>query len=248
MVATGERQQSVVELMSGQTVFITHQPMPHGGWISTHEDITERREADRHIRFLAHHDVLTGLKNLAFFTEKLGEAVARLQRHGEPFTVFMMDLDKFKNVNDTLGHPAGDQLLCETAQRLKSSLRDNDVLARLGGDEFAIIQSGEESPREGAASLAARMLKLISEPYDIDGHVVFVGSSIGIALAPENADGSADLLKMADLALYAVNRPAETTFVSSKPRCWQPWTAVAPWKRSFALPYRAVSSNCIIKR
>jgi diguanylate cyclase (GGDEF)-like protein len=212
MVATGERQQSIVELMSGQTVFITHQPMPHGGWISTHEDITERREADRHIRFLAHHDVLTGLQNRAFFTEKLGEAVARLQRHGEPFTVFMMDLDKFKNVNDTLGHPAGDQLLCETAQRLKSSLRDTDVLARLGGDEFAIIQSGEESPREAAASLAARMLKLISEPFDIDGHVVFVGSSIGIALAPENADSSADLLKMADLALYAVKEAGRNNF------------------------------------
>jgi diguanylate cyclase (GGDEF)-like protein len=212
MVATGERQQSVVELMSGQTVFITHQPMPHGGWISTHEDITERREADRHIRFLAHHDVLTGLPNRAFFTEKLGEAVARLQRHGESFTVLMMDLDKFKNVNDTLGHPAGDQLLSETAQRLKSSLRDTDVLARLGGDEFAIIQLGEENPREGAAGLAARILKLISEPFDIDGHVVFVGSSIGIALAPENSGNSSDLLKMADLALYAVKEAGRNNF------------------------------------
>jgi len=198
--------------MSGQTVFITHQPMPDGGWISTHEDITERREADLHIRFLAHHDVLTGLSNRAFFAEKLDEAVARLQRHGEPFTVLMMDLDKFKNVNDTLGHPAGDQLLRETAQRLKSSLRDTDVLARLGGDEFAIIQLGEESPREGAASLAARILKLISEPYDIDGHVVFVGSSIGIALAPENSDNSSDILKMADLALYAVKEAGRNDF------------------------------------
>jgi len=126
--------------------------------------------------------------------------------------VFMMDLDKFKNVNDTLGHPAGDLLLRETAQRLKSSLRDTDVLARLGGDEFAIIQSGEEKPREGAASLAARILKLISEPYDIDGHVVFVGSSIGIALAPENSDNSSDLLKMADLALYAVKEAGRNDF------------------------------------
>jgi diguanylate cyclase (GGDEF)-like protein len=144
--------------------------------------------------------------------EKLEEAVARLQRHGEPFIVFMIDLDKFKNVNDTLGHPAGDQLLRETAQRLKSSLRDTDMLARLGGDEFAIIQSGEESPRQGAASLAARILKLISEPYDIDGHVVFVGSSIGIALAPENFDNSSDLLKMADLALYAVKEAGRNDF------------------------------------
>jgi diguanylate cyclase (GGDEF)-like protein len=212
MVATGERQQSVVELMNGRTVLVTHQPMPHGGWISTHEDITERREADRNIRFLAHHDALTGLSNRALFVEKLDDAVARLYRHGEPFTVLMMDLDRFKNVNDTLGHPAGDQLLQETARRLKSSLRETDVLARLGGDEFAILQSGEENPHEGATNLATRILKIISEPYHIDGNVVSVGSSIGIALAPENSDNSSDILKMADLALYAVKAAGSNDF------------------------------------
>ena len=212
MVSTGERHQSVVELMSGQTVLVTHQPMPNDGWISTHEDITERREADRHIRFLAHHDVLTGLSNRAFFAEKLEEAVARLKRHGDTFTVLMMDLDEFKNVNDTLGHPAGDQLLRETAQRLKSSLRVTDVLTRLGGDEFAIIQFGEENPRQGAANLAARILKLVSEPYEIDGQMVYVGSSIGIALAPENSDASSDILKMADLALYAAKQAGRNGF------------------------------------
>jgi len=186
--------------------------MPHGGWISTHEDITERREADRHIRFLAHHDALTGLSNRALFVEKLDDAVARLHRHGEPFTVLMMDLDRFKNVNDTLGHPAGDQLLQETARRLKSSLRETDVLARLGGDEFAILQSGEENPHEGATNLATRILKIISEPYHIDGDVVSVGSSIGIALAPENSDNSSDILKMADLALYAVKAAGSNDF------------------------------------
>ncbi len=212
MIESGERKQAVVDLVSGQTVFITRQPMPHGGWISAHEDITERHEADRHIRFLAHHDVLTGLSNRAYFTEQLEGAVARLQRHGEPFSVFMMDLDKFKNVNDTLGHPAGDELLRETAQRLQSSLRETDVLARLGGDEFAIIQSGEKKPREGATSLAARIIELISQPYDLDGNVVSVGCSIGIALAPEHADNSSDLLKMADLALYAVKEAGRNGF------------------------------------
>jgi diguanylate cyclase (GGDEF)-like protein len=212
MIESGERKQAVVELISGQTIFVTRQPMPHGGWISAHEDITERYEADRHIRFLAHHDVLTGLSNRAFFTEQLESAVARLQRHGEPFSVFMMDLDKFKNVNDTLGHPAGDELLRETAQRLQSSLRETDVLARLGGDEFAIIQSGEKKPREGATSLAARILKLISQPYDLNGNIVSVGCSIGIALAPEHADNSSDLLKMADLALYAVKEAGRNGF------------------------------------
>jgi diguanylate cyclase (GGDEF)-like protein len=212
MVQGGERRQVVVELTSGQSVFVTHQPMPDGGWISTHEDITERREADRHIRFLAHHDVLTGLWNRAIFAEKLEEAVARLQHHGEPFTVLMVDLDKFKNVNDTLGHPVGDQLLRETAERLNASLRNTDVLARLGGDEFAIIQAGEDNRREGAAGLAARILKIISQPYDIDGDVIFVGSSIGIALAPEDSDNSSGILKMADLALYAVKAAGRNDF------------------------------------
>jgi diguanylate cyclase (GGDEF)-like protein len=212
MIESGQRQQAVIELTSGQSVFVTHQPMPHKGWISTHEDITERREADRRIRFLAHHDALTGLLNRALFAEKLDEAVARLRRNGEPFSVLMMDLDKFKNVNDTLGHPAGDQLLRETARRLKSSLRDTDVLARLGGDEFVIVQSGEENPSEGAAGMATRILKNISKPYDIDGHVVFVGASIGIALAPENADNGPDILKMADLALYAVKTAGRNDF------------------------------------
>jgi diguanylate cyclase (GGDEF)-like protein len=212
MVESGERRQAVVELVSGRSVFVTHQPMPHDGWISTHEDITKRREAERRIRFLAHHDVLTGLSNRAIFAEKLEEAVARLRRHGESFTVFMLDLDKFKNVNDTLGHLAGDQLLQETAQRLKSSLRETDVLARLGGDEFAIIQSGKENPGKGATGLATRILKVISEPYNIDGNVVSVGASIGIALAPENSDKSSDILKMADLALYAVKSGGRNDF------------------------------------
>jgi diguanylate cyclase (GGDEF)-like protein len=212
MAATGERQTSVVELMNGKTILVTHQPMSDGGWISTHEDITERREADRHIRFLAHHDALTGLSNRAYFVEKLDDAVARLHRHREPFTVLTLDLDKFKDVNDTLGHPAGDQLLQETARRLKSSLRETDVLARLGGDEFAILQCGDENPREGAANLATRILELISEPFDIDGNVVFVGSTIGIALAPENSDISSDLLKMSDLALYAAKASGRNDF------------------------------------
>jgi len=212
MVEGGERRQAVVELTSGQSVFVTHQPMPHGGWISTHEDITERRKADRRIRFLAHHDVLTGLSNRAFFTKKLEEAVVRLYHHGEPFAVFMMDLDRFKHVNDTLGHPAGDQLLCETAERLKASLRDTDVLARLGGDEFAVILSSQEDTREEATGLALRILKIISEPYNIDGKIVSVGSSIGIARAPEDADNSSDILKMADLALYAVKAAGRNDF------------------------------------
>ncbi len=209
---TGERREAIVELVSGRAILITHQSMAHGGWIATHEDITVRREADRNIRFLAHHDVLTGLANRAFFIERLDDAMARLQRHGQSFTVFLLDLDKFKNVNDTLGHPAGDELLRQTAQRLKSALREIDVLARLGGDEFAIIQSGEEKPHKGAARLATRILEIFAEPYSIDGNVLSVSTSIGIALAPENVDKSTEMLKLADIALYAAKAAGRNGF------------------------------------
>jgi diguanylate cyclase (GGDEF)-like protein len=212
MVESGARQQAVVELISGQSVLVTHQPMPDGGWIATHEDITARREADRRIHFLAHHDALTGLANRTSFAGSLEEAFARLNRYGTAFSVSMIDLDRFKEINDTMGHSAGDQLLRETAQRLKTSLRKSDVLARLGGDEFAIIQACDEDAREDAIALATRVLTRISEPYDIDGHAVFVGASIGIALAPQDAaDGNA-ILKMADLALYEVKNAGKNSF------------------------------------
>lgn len=161
---------------------------------------------------MAHHDLLTGLPNRTFFTEKMEDAVTGLRLHGEGFAIFMLDLDKFKNVNDRLGHTAGDQLLRETAQRLKLSLRETDVLARLGGDEFAIIQSAPENHRESATRLAARIVRAISKPYDINGNIVLVGTSIGIALAPDDADESTELLKMADLALYAAKSAGRNDF------------------------------------
>jgi diguanylate cyclase (GGDEF)-like protein len=211
MVDTGKPHQTVMELMSGQSISVRHQPMPDGGWISTHEDITERQQADLHIRFLAHHDGLTGLANRALFIEKLDSAVAGLSRRHQTFAVFMIDLDRFKNVNDTLGHPAGDQLLREAAQRLKSALRETDVLARLGGDEFAIIQTVEEDPLEKAASLAEHILAIMREPFDIDGNLVSAGASIGIVLVSDPARSS-DILKMADLALYEVKAKGRSDF------------------------------------
>ena len=191
------------ELADGRTVAVSRQLMPDGGWLTTHEDITERARNERRIAYLAQHDLLTGLANRALFSEKLDEAAKRLQRHGTIFTVLMIDLDRFKQVNDTLGHSAGDQLLVEVARRLKSSLRDTDVVARLGGDEFAIIQENEKDQREGAILLARRLIALIEKPFDIDGREVGVGTSIGIAFAPEHGNDVEVLLKKADLALYA---------------------------------------------
>jgi diguanylate cyclase (GGDEF)-like protein len=129
----------------------------------------------------------------------------------------MLDLDKFKNVNDTLGHPAGDQLLVEVARRLKSSLRDTDVVARLGGDEFAIIQENEKNQSEGAILLALRLIALIEQPFEIDGHQVGVGTSIGIAFAPEHGTDAGSLLQKADIALYAAKSGGRNDFRVFKP-------------------------------
>ena len=115
-----------------------------------------------------------------------------------------MDLDRFKAVNDTLGHPAGDALLQETAARLKDLLRETDVLARLGGDEFVIIQVCETKQREAASALANRILDVFTKPFNINGNEIYIGVSIGIALSPEQATNPDDLLKMADMALYRV--------------------------------------------
>jgi diguanylate cyclase (GGDEF)-like protein/PAS domain S-box-containing protein len=166
------------------------------------EDVTERKKAEQRVAFLAHHDALTGLANRAALTQKIDEAAARQRRRGEPFSVLLLDLDRFKQVNDTLGHPAGDILLTKVAARLKSLLRETDVLARLGGDEFAIVQAGETDQREAAKGLADRIIEVLGKPFDIEGGDISIGTSIGIALAPEHDTSADSLLKMADLALY----------------------------------------------
>jgi diguanylate cyclase (GGDEF)-like protein/PAS domain S-box-containing protein len=227
------------ELADGRTVAVSRQLMPDGGWLTTHDDITERARNERRIAYLAQHDLLTGLANRALFSEKLDEAAKRLQRHGTIFTVLMLDLDRFKQVNDTLGHPAGDQLLVEVAQRLKSSLRDTDVVARLGGDEFAIIQENEKDQREGAILLARRIVRLIEKPFDIDGHQVNVGASIGIAFAPEHGNDAEGLLKKADLALYAVKSGGRNDFRVFEPEL----TEAADAQKSIEIEFRGAISR-----
>ncbi|MBR0784088.1 PAS-domain containing protein [Bradyrhizobium iriomotense] len=200
------------ELADGRVVAIARHMMLDGGWLTTHEDITERARSEKRIAYLAQHDLLTGLANRAVFSEKLDEAAKRLQRHGTTFTVLMLDLDRFKIVNDTLGHAAGDQLLVEVARRLGASLRDTDVLARLGGDEFAIIQENEKNQSEGAIALALRIIELIDQPFDLDGNRVSVGTSVGIAFAPEHGVDADTLLQKADVALYATKSAGRNDF------------------------------------
>jgi diguanylate cyclase (GGDEF)-like protein len=159
--------------------------------------------ANRRVLELAQTDVLTGLPNRAFFLARLDELNGQLE-HGDgwTFSILMLDLDRFKNVNDSLGHGAGDALLRLVAQRLKSAVRATDVLARLGGDEFAIIQEGCDDQRASSTELAARIAKLVAEPFLLPGHRVEIGTSIGIAVAPDHGSDQEQLLKKADLALY----------------------------------------------
>jgi diguanylate cyclase (GGDEF)-like protein len=198
---------TVVELNNGNFCRISHIPMPDGGWVATHEDVTAAKRDEARISYLAHHDALTGLASRSSFTDAIEAAKTTLDHHGHPFGVLMLDLDRFKAINDSMGHAAGDTLLKEVARRLRSVSAGNDVVARLGGDEFAIITlsasiDSDEPHRDGALALARRVLDVIGEPFLIEDKTVFVGTSIGIALAPDDGIQTEDLLKKADLALY----------------------------------------------
>ncbi|MDE1936339.1 PAS-domain containing protein [Bradyrhizobium sp.] len=212
MVALASDASRIDETPDGRFILLSRQPMRGGGWVALMEDITERRRAEAEIVHLARHDVLTGLANRAEFNARLEEASKRLKRNGGNVTVMMIDLDRFKTVNDTLGHLAGDQLLSEVARRLQATLRETDVLARLGGDEFAVIQEGGTEQREGAVALALRIIDAVSPPFNLGGQEVAVGASVGIALAPENGVEPGELLKRADLALYAVKSNGRNDF------------------------------------
>jgi diguanylate cyclase (GGDEF)-like protein/PAS domain S-box-containing protein len=166
------------------------------------DDITERKTSEQRMFFMAHHDALTGLANRVTVAQRIEEAAARQRRHGDSFSVLQLDLDRFKQVNDSLGHAAGDALLWEVGARLKAILRETDVLARLGGDEFAIIQEGAGNQREAASTLAERIFEALRQPFNLEGHEITIGTSIGVALAPEHASDAESLLKMADMALY----------------------------------------------
>ena len=176
------------------------------------EDVTERKKTEQRIAFMAHHDALTGLANRSTAVEKIEEAATRQRRRGDPFTVLLLDLDRFKYVNDTLGHSAGDALLRQTGMRLKDVLRQSDMLARVGGDEFAIIQAGEANQREAASLLADRIVEVFAEPFNLDGNELSIGTSIGIALAPEHGTDPDSLLKMADMALYSAKSSGRNCF------------------------------------
>jgi diguanylate cyclase (GGDEF)-like protein len=188
------------ELDDGRTIAIARQTLPDGGWVATHEDVTERRQAEMKIAHMARHDALTDLPNRVLLRERLNEALARVE-HGERLAVLCLDLDQFKNVNDSLGHPTGDALLQAVAARLRSCAQDSDTICRVGGDEFFIVQTNIGDATD-AARLARQIADAIRAPYDIHGHSVMIDASIGITLAPADGTDANELLKNADMALY----------------------------------------------
>src|SRR5258707_12381009 len=176
-----EQTDSIVELRNGRTFKIRHRPLPDLGWVATHEDITEQRRAEIKIEHMAHHGALNGLANRVLLNERLESALARSQGN-EMLAVHHLDLDQFKAVNDTFGHPVGDRLLKIVADRLRGLVRQTDTIARTGGDEFVIVQAPLAEPAE-ATALAQQIIEWMSEPYDIAGHQAIVGASIGIAVS-----------------------------------------------------------------
>ena len=206
----GLRNSMVVETRDGRSIQIVSEPLADGGWVATHEDITERRLAEEQIRHLAHYDALTNLPNRALFHEKLKQELARMAA-GEQLAVLCIDIDEFKSVNDTLGHLIGDELLKSVAASLSHCVAASDFVARLGGDEFAIVQTAVKTPAE-VTELVTRVFDAIREPYECLGHQVTTDASIGIALAPEQGGDLDQILKNADLAMYAAKSAGRRTY------------------------------------
>jgi diguanylate cyclase (GGDEF)-like protein len=200
------------DIARGRSLSWTFQPMAGGGAVVLLEDITERRNAEARISHLARYDELTALPNRLNFRDEIERLLAAPRDAGQMSALLFVDLDQFKQVNDTLGHPCGDQLLCAVADRLRAMLRPEDFVARFGGDEFVVFQQNIKST-DDAAGLARRIVDHLSERYEIGNHLVEIGASVGIAMTSPDGSISADtLLKNADMALYRAKADGRGTF------------------------------------
>ena len=200
----------VISTPDGRSIQVVNEPVPDGGWLATHEDITERRRAEERITHLAHYDALTDLPNRTLFHERLKRELS----HAAPdrqLAVLYIDIDEFKSVNDSLGHMIGDELLKSVAASLAGCARKTDFVARLGGDEFAIVQTGIDDT-DDVMKLVSRIFGAIRSPYQCLGHQVTTDASIGIALAPQDGSDIDQILKNADLAMYAAKAAGRRTY------------------------------------
>ncbi|MHA6689190.1 putative bifunctional diguanylate cyclase/phosphodiesterase [Devosia sp. A449] len=209
VIARREYGKNIHEL-NNRTIMMQHHPMKDGGWVSTHEDITEQRQNEARIRHLARHDALTDLPNRIEFLEQMAKTEAGLSR-GEMAAVLYIDLDHFKAVNDTLGHAVGDEVIKQASARLWGTTRETDVLARLGGDEFALLMRPIDSAAD-AAKVADRIIKAIGTPMLINGQQIEIGASVGIAIGPGDGVKTDTLVKNADLALYRAKSEGRSTY------------------------------------
>jgi diguanylate cyclase (GGDEF)-like protein len=189
------------QLRDGRIISVISAPLSTGGGVIIYMDVTAKRNSEKQIAFLAHHDALTGLANRIQLREHI-EKSRKQVKHGEKFSVLCLDLDHFKDVNDTLGHSVGDSLLCAVSERLRELVNDGDLVSRTGGDEFSIVPRGTEQSMTAAATLAARVVEALSVPFDLGDHHVVIGASVGIAIAPDDGNDADQLLKNADMALY----------------------------------------------
>jgi diguanylate cyclase (GGDEF)-like protein len=181
------------------------------GWVLVIDDVTERKEAEERIRYMALYDALTDLPNRVLFRDRLRHAIARAQRAGTLVAVMFLDLDRFKAINDTLGHAIGDQLLQVVAQRLRNCVRASDTIARLGGDEFTVILTGLTKTQD-AAHVAQKILDTLSEPIYLDGRELYTSTSIGITLYPSDTSDVDSLIKYADVAMYRTKNQGRNSY------------------------------------
>jgi diguanylate cyclase (GGDEF)-like protein len=199
------------ERPNGTFLEVRTTPLPDGKAVRTYTDITERKQAEQRVDFLAHHDAMTGLPNRVLLNDRLSQALARTTRSGSPVAVLTLDLDRFKEINDTYGHDVGDHVLVQAADRLRGAVRAADTVARIGGDEFVVIQCDAPQP-EAAVELAQRLVEALSRPFDVGNQLAAIGGSVGIALLPGDGDTAADLLKNSDIALYRAKADGRGTF------------------------------------
>lgn len=208
-MATSKSASRILETTDEREISISYQPMRDGGWVITHDDITDQREAEARLSYMTMHDALTGLANRAAIRERI-ESCFRNVRRDERFAVLFLDLDRFRNVNDSLGHEYGDELLRQVGDRLRNCLQEGDTVARLGDDEFAVLQCRADNPTD-VSKLASKLVDSMNAPFDLSDYQAIVGVSIGISMAPTDTNGADELLKNANIALHRAKQDGGNT-------------------------------------